>query len=72
MGVWWCRACAATCEGAFDEASAPLERARAGWGEGGNKSVLAASLLYLGLVHAARHDVDQASTDLEAALRMYR
>jgi tetratricopeptide (TPR) repeat protein len=59
-------------QGAFDVAFAPLERARRGWGEGGNKSVLAASLMYLGLVEAARNDIDQAGKTFEAALRTYR
>jgi tetratricopeptide (TPR) repeat protein len=58
--------------GGFEEAVASLERARRDWGEGGNKSVLAASVLYLGLVYAAQRDPDRAAAALDTALRTYR
>ena len=59
-------------EGRFDEALPPLERARRGWREGGNRTVLASALSFMGYAAAARRDAPAARAAFAECLRVYR
>ena len=58
-------------EGRFEEARGPLERARRGWRDGGNRSVLASALSFIGYTAAATGDIDEARSVFTECRRVY-
>jgi tetratricopeptide (TPR) repeat protein len=58
-------------EGRFDEARGALERARRGWRDGGNRSVLASALSFIGYSAAATGNVDEARPVFTECRRVY-